>query len=206
MKYSLIVYDCDGVLVDSKESNRLFYNDLLSKIGRQLMSEEELDFVHCHTAIQSVEFLFSNYQEKLGEAKDMLSSMDYFSYLPYHIPEPGIKEVISKIRPPVKTAVFTNRTTTTIELMKLMGFTNYFDMILCALDVKPKPDSEGLFLLMNSFNLVNNEVLFIGDSYIDEHTAKSADIDFVAYKNKKLDADYYIEHHYEVIDILELNL
>lgn len=202
MKYSLVVYDCDGVLVDSKESNRMFYNDLLSKLGRYPMNEDELDFVHCHTALQSIEFLFTKEQEKLIEAKELLCSIDYFSYLPYHIPEPGIKETISIIRPPIRTSVFTNRTTTTIELMRLMGFSDYFDKIVCALDVKPKPDIEGFFVLMDLFEISNKDILFVGDSYIDEHTAKAADVDFVAYKNKSLNAKYYISHHNELIDIL----
>jgi len=32
MPKTVIIYDCDGVLIDSRESNRAFYTKLTSKI------------------------------------------------------------------------------------------------------------------------------------------------------------------------------
>ncbi len=31
--FQVIIYDCDGVLIDSRESNRAFYNHILARFG-----------------------------------------------------------------------------------------------------------------------------------------------------------------------------
>ena len=45
---------------------------------------------------------------------------------------------------------------------------------------RPKPDPEGLQLVMKRYNLAPSDLLYVGDSTIDAETAKNARVDFAA--------------------------
>ena len=42
MQVKCVIYDCDGVLFDSIEANRVLYNHIALSMGRAQMSEEVL--------------------------------------------------------------------------------------------------------------------------------------------------------------------
>lgn len=46
-------------------------------------------------------------------------------------------------------------------------------------EIKPKPAPDGLFKIMEEHNFKPEELIFIGDSDIDENCAKAANVDFV---------------------------
>ena len=56
----LIVFDCDGVLFDSREANRIYYNDLLKAFNHPPMDDQELEYVHSHNVTDSVSHIFQN--------------------------------------------------------------------------------------------------------------------------------------------------
>jgi phosphoglycolate phosphatase-like HAD superfamily hydrolase len=76
-------------------------------------------------------------------------------------------------------------------------------MVVTALDVKnPKPHPESIEKILQSLNLKKEEAVFVGDSEVDQQTAKSSGIKFVAYKNKEILSDAYIEDHLALLDLL----
>ena len=54
----LVIFDCDGVMFDSRDANRIYYNQLLEKFDYPLMDREEEDYVHSHNVMDSVSFIF----------------------------------------------------------------------------------------------------------------------------------------------------
>jgi len=75
-----------------------------------------------------------------------------------------------------KLAIFSRNTHKTISTaIKDMGIK--FDMIISINDVeKPKPDPEGLELILNKTNVKKEKALFIGDSDIDRIAGERAGI------------------------------
>ena len=65
----LIVFDCDGVLFDSREANRRYYNSLRERFGHPPMDEEELEYVHTHNAQLSTRHIFRDYPGEEEEAE-----------------------------------------------------------------------------------------------------------------------------------------
>ena len=57
----------------------------------------------------------------------------------------------------------------------------------------PKPDPEAFTRILKHFNLAPSQAVFIGDSQVDEHFAANAGVPFVAYRNRGLTADYYLD-------------
>ena len=44
-----LVFDCDGVLFDTRDVNRFYYNHILEKLGLAPMTAEEEDYSFMHT-------------------------------------------------------------------------------------------------------------------------------------------------------------
>ena len=53
-----VIFDCDGVMFDSRQANRNYYNHLLARFGRPAMCEEDVAYVHMHTADDSIKHIF----------------------------------------------------------------------------------------------------------------------------------------------------
>lgn len=202
-RFDLAIFDCDGVLLDSREANRAYYNAILEEFGRKSMDEKELSFVHMHTAEESVEYLFRDDIAAQKEALVYAQALDYTHFLDCLTMEPGVGDTIESIRPPMLTAVSTNRSTTMSRVVEIFGLDKWFDIIVCALNVNnPKPDPEGVFKILEVLGVKKDRAIYIGDSVVDEIVAYRAGIPLIAYKNKKLEAMFHVEHFVQIESIL----
>jgi HAD superfamily hydrolase (TIGR01509 family) len=87
--------------------------------------------------------------------------------------------------------------------MERFNLRPYFEMVVTALDVKnPKPHPESIEKIIETFQLKREEAVFVGDSDVDKQTAESSGIKFIAYKNKEIANDLYIEDHLDVLNIV----
>ncbi len=198
-KLKLIIFDCDGVLFDSKEANRYYYNHLLEKFGRPLMDESELDFVHMHHAEDSTRHIFRKYPEDLARAEKYRTGIDYTPYLRHMIMEPDLIEFLRDIRENHQTAISTNRTTTMPAVLSLFGLKPYFDKVVTALDVKnPKPHPEALHRILDHFDVSADESIYIGDSMVDREHSSNAGMRLIAFKNRKLPAEFHVTSFMEI--------
>jgi phosphoglycolate phosphatase len=189
----LVIFDCDGVLFESREANRAFYNLLLAHFGKLPLSEEALDYVHMHTVFEAVDFLFPAKEERLA-AHVYRQDLDPEPFIRLMVEEPGVKEFLAFLRPAVKTAISTNRTTTIGQVLSLHSLSECFDLVISALDVAcPKPHPESLNKILDAFRLVPEEAVYIGDSVVDAEAAQRAGIPLIAYKNPYLEADLHVE-------------
>ena len=59
-KFRCVIYDCDGVLFDSFETNRRLYNHICAFVGRPPLTEEESRYAHMHTVFEAIHFIFRN--------------------------------------------------------------------------------------------------------------------------------------------------
>ena len=198
----MAIFDCDGVLFDSKEANKAYYNRILRAVGREPMTDEEFEYVHMHTAAESLRYLFSDDQD-LMRAVEYATTLDYGEFVPYMVMEDGVVETLEAIRPPMKTAISTNRSTTMPRLIVEFNLGRWFDRIVCALDVEnPKPHPEGVFRILDDLGCDKKDTVYIGDSMVDEEVARRAGIPLIAYKNPELDAKFHVKHFSEIRDIL----
>lgn len=201
-----VIFDCDGVMFDSRQANIHFYNHLLSRFGLPLMTEDKIDYVHMHTADESIRHIFEGtpYTE---EAQAYRWEMDYTPFIEDMVMEPGLKETLQFLKPKSGLAVATNRSNTIGKVLEVNGLDGFFDIVVSSLDVeKPKPHPESLLKILRFFSIHAREALYIGDSAVDSETARAATVPFVAYKNRSLEADFHAKGMKDIPGILaELN-
>jgi len=203
-KMKCVIYDCDGVLFDSLEANTKLYNDLCALGGRTPLREEEIKYVHTHTVYEAVQVIFGKDEGSGKKALELLKQVDFREYIAYLKMEPHLLQTLDRLKENgILRVVNTNRTTSMPHVMDRFNLRPFFDMVVTALDVKnPKPHPESIEKILEAFKLKKEEAVFIGDSELDQQAAESAGIKFVAYKNKEIPSDAFIEDHLELLDYI----
>ena len=182
----VVVFDCDGVMFDSRKANTAYYNAILNHFGRKPMTPEQFDYVHMHTVYAAIFYLFDNDDDRKA-ALSYSATMSYAEFLKYMEMEPDLKPLLTWLRPKIKTAVATNRSTTIGRVLTEHHINEYFDFVVSALDVQyPKPAPDMLLKIISHFNISPHQAVYVGDSSLDEEAAKSAGIPLIAYKNQNL--------------------
>jgi phosphoglycolate phosphatase len=205
-KIRCVIYDCDGVLFDSFEANTKLYNDLCAWVGRGPLSEEEMQYVHIHTVLEAIQFIFGKESDLEKKALETLRErqVDLRNYVEYLKMEPHLVQTLEKLKENgILRAINTNRTTSMKHVMERYGLVPYFEMVVTALDVKnPKPHPESIEKIIGAFQLKKEEAVFVGDSVVDKQTAESSGVRFIAYKNKEIANDLFIEDHLDILNLI----
>ena len=203
IKKRAIIFDCDGVMFDSRKANISYYNFLLEHFNLPPMSKDKIEYIHMNTADDSVNHIFEG-TPHLEEAVEFKKTVDYSPFLKDMIIEPGLKDLLRELKPDFGLAVATNRSNTIGRVIEINGLKEYFDIVISSLDVtKPKPDPESLIKILHFFNMESYQALYVGDSHIDYLTAIAAGVSLVAYKNPDLDAKFHVNSMAELSDLLK---
>jgi len=198
-----VIFDCDGVLVDSRAANAAFYNQILARFNKEPLTEAQLTYVHSQTVYESLAYLFRG-DDRLPEAERFWRTMDYGPINKMLTLQPGLIECLKDLHGRFKTAIATNRTTTMGGLLRRFGLERYFDLVVTSLDVQnPKPHPEAIQKILFFFGLSSREACYIGDSTVDQETARRAGVLFIAYRNQDLQADHHLSEFAELIPLLE---
>ena len=202
----LVIYDCDGVMFESRMANLSYYNFILDKFGEPPIDEKDpllTHIAHTHTSKQVIDILFKE-DTILDEVHKFTSRLDYTPYLQYMELEPGLIEMLELLKDNYYVAIATNRGITLQTILHRFGLEKYFHYSVTSLDVKmPKPYPECLLKILDHFQLPKEAALYIGDSEIDLETAKNGGVGFIAYKNS-LGTPLKIMTHLELKGILGL--
>lgn len=198
----LLVFDCDGVLFDSREANREYYNYILGKLGRAPLTDEELEYVHIHSLPECLEYLLRDHPHLLKKAFEIAKETSYDQFFKYLHPERGVDEFLSWARDYYFIALCTNRTTSTRPLLRFFNLDQYFHFIRTALEY-PKTDPRALQTILEHFGVEPRETIYIGDSVIDESLCRACGVPLISYKNPKLKAVRVIFSYEELKSLLQ---
>lgn len=198
-----IILDCDGVMFDSKGANHKYYDFLLQSFHCPPMDAEELEYVHIHNVWKSVDYIFRHYPKI---EKDTVHAFrmrhDYTPFLQYMKMEGDLLPFLQKTHKRHNLAISTNRTNTMIPILEQFGLTPFFGKVMTAENSrKPKPAPDSLLEIIEYFGNKLEESVYIGDSSIDEEAALACKMPFIAFRNRSLQADFYVESFTEVLQL-----
>ncbi len=201
-RISVVIFDCDGVMFDSRQANINYYNSLLAHFDLSPMMEVDVNFIHMHTAGESIRHIFRN-TPFMQQAQAYAMHFNYKPFIKDMIIEPGLKDLLKILKPEYGLAVATNRSDTIGEVLESNGLTDFFDIVISSLDVeRPKPDPESIYKILEFYHVTHEECLYIGDSIVDWQTARAAEVHFVAYRNDELETPWKIKELLEIEDLL----
>ncbi len=202
--FKVVAFDCDGVLFDTERANWAYYNHILRHFGKPAMTPEQFAYAHQHTLNESIAYLFND-AEGIAAVYDYRETMDYGAFLKLLKVEPYLVQLLTKIRPELKTAIATNRSDTMDRLLTEFELSDYFDLVVTSFDIRnPKPHPDSLFKILDYFDIESHQALYIGDSQVDAEAARAAKIPFVAFRNETLPTEYHIENLKQLEEILEV--
>ncbi|MBI5588910.1 MAG: HAD family hydrolase [Deltaproteobacteria bacterium] len=200
----VVAFDCDGVMFDTETVNKAYYNQILQHVNKPALTPDQFAFVHMHTSDEAISYLFPGKAEA-DEANAYRKQMPYLPFLEKMEIEPYLKPLLRRLRPAYPTAIATNRTNTIQTVLEAHGLTDLFDLVVSAWDVDhPKPYPDPLNKIVRHFDIEPDELLYIGDSELDQIAAEAAGAILVAYKNPALRSDFHITSLKEMEQILKL--
>ena len=203
-KIRVVGFDCDGVLFDSAQANRAYYNDILNRFGLPELTEAQFAYAQMHTVDEAFAFLVHDAQT-LADLQRYRREKSYLPFIQHMVIEPHLRALLTYLRPAYRTAIATNRTDTMARVLEIHGLQNQFDKVVTASDVAhPKPFPDQLLALLDHFNIEAGEMIFIGDSELDAAAAHQARVPFIAYRNSALAADIHIEDLGQITGLLGL--
>lgn len=201
-RYKTVIYDCDGVILDSIESNYIFYNRIMEGLGRdhidRLCTESER-VLHTYSYMNVIEHFFGNDPQK-EQALAIGRTIRYRELMPYMRREEELLETLTALKGQVELAICTNRASSMEMIIEDFGLEGFFGCIMTAGKVKhPKPHPEPLLRVLEYYAIAPHEALFVGDSAVDMQAAAAAGVPFIAYKSE-LPAMARIERHSQVLE------
>ncbi|SKA80421.1 haloacid dehalogenase superfamily, subfamily IA, variant 1 with third motif having Dx(3-4)D or Dx(3-4)E [Paucidesulfovibrio gracilis DSM 16080] len=197
-----IIFDCDGVLIDSLNANIWYYDTLREHFGHPPMDQELREYIHAHTMDESIRKLVP--PEQLEAAQAYQQAFDYRRALPHIELEKGLREVLSWMRGAgLRMGINTSRTDTLDLILEYFDIGEFFHPAITSYKVaRPKPHPEGIHAILESWRMRPEDVIYIGDTKVDEYNAEAADVRLWSLKNPYLKAEMMIPDYWTLLAYL----
>ena len=197
-----VVFDCDGVLIDSRMANMAYYNRIREIGGLMPMNPEEEDYAHMHSVRETLNHIFP--QAMHARLREFAQKVDYErDILPMVHPEPGLHACLDTLRARgLRLAIFTNRGNGMGAVLDSFKLRPYFELVMTVAEVKAKPAPDGLLRIAENWKRQPEDLIFVGDSLLDAMAAEAAGVCFVAYRNPRLQAQGHVDSFAELERVL----
>ncbi len=201
----VLVFDCDGVLFNSMGANIAFYNVILTHLGYEPIesaADERAEVCHIASSPQVFEALLE--QHHIEEAERIAAQIDYASFYPKMVPEPGLYEALQRLSLRLPLAVATNRHGGMQEIVQHFNLESYFSHLVTSLDVaRPKPHPDMLLRVAELAECEPRQMAYVGDSRFDCLAAQEAGVEFLSYQ---WDGGTRIESYRHLVEVIEAKL
>ncbi|MDR2850669.1 MAG: HAD family hydrolase [Desulfovibrio sp.] len=186
-----IIFDCDGVMIDSREANRAFYNQILAHFEMPPMTAKQATYAFMTTARQALEHILPPLLHDQIEHVTTAVISYRRDIAPLLRLQPGFREFIDYLHAHnIRMAIATNRVEKGMQtVLDIFALPNYFNPMITASNAKPKPSPEGVQRICAHWGVLPRDVAFIGDTEYDMAAARGAGVAFISFANTDLHAD-----------------
>ncbi len=174
----LIIFDCDGVLIDSHDANLNFFNSCLIQGGHPPLREHEREKVVYMSTRQLMFELFPDPVEA-DRLYRISQETDYTPFLKDVHPLFDFKKVFGSLKKNFHLAMATNRGKSLDRLFQYFNLDTWFEFRISTVDAEPKPHPEMLLKCIEFFGIQKTEAIYLGDTPSDEAAAFNAGIDYL---------------------------
>lgn len=204
MMLELVMFDADGVLFDSTESNTAYYNAIYAQMGEPPMSREEEKAGVFMAAPQVFELRARGDRAKYERMREIARTMDATPFFNLMRPPVELRPFLTALKLRYRLALATNRSATIPALIDHLGLEGIFDAVASARDkVRPKPAPDIVELCLARARVAALHAVYVGDSETDRIAAEAAGTHFIGV-GTRVDHDHRIDHLGELPDRLDL--
>lgn len=201
-----VIYDCDGVIVNSDNAIISYYSWLAEKSGVEIPDWSDENFkriVLSYTEDGIVDVISKGNPEIKERIYNVIKNSTYSAGFEDIILEDTLPAALELLKERgLFIAVDTNRGRSLSDLLTYFNIREYFSCLITSRDVEsPKPSPEGVYKICDYYKIEPKEVLFLGDSMTDYHAAKQSGAFFLSYKNHLHNAPI-INDHKDIIKYL----
>jgi phosphoglycolate phosphatase len=176
----LVIFDADGVLFDSTDSNTAYYNAIFARVGETPMSPAEEKAGVFMSAPQVFELRAASDQERIARMREVARAMDATPFFHLLRPFPGLRSFLLEIKRRYGIGLATNRSATIPAIIDYLGLTGVFDAVASVRDkVKPKPAPDILELCLKRAGVAPPHAVYVGDSETDRIASEAARLNFI---------------------------
>ncbi len=184
-----IIYDFDGVMVDSYDSVRQMYQEIARQCGKTL-TIDELNYCYEHSMEDNVQHIFQD------DVWDIIKNLDYKHFYDMVMPENDIAVTLDTLKyMGMGISICSNRVSGIAYILDRFNLSRFIDNVVTSKDYPSKPDPTGLL------SLIDDGAVFVGDGEIDRQTARNAGIPFIAYNNPNIPATIHIKSHLQILSL-----
>lgn len=196
----LIIFDADGVLFDSTESNTAYYNEIFRRIGEPPMSPAEEHAGVFMSAPQVFQLRAAGDMERIARMREIARTLDAEPFFNLLRPYPQLRSFLLQMKRAYRVALATNRSATIPAIIDYLGLAGVFDAVASARDkVKPKPAPDIIELCLARAEVKPEGAVYVGDSETDRIAAEAACTKFIGVGRR-------VDHQHRIDSLAELPL
>ncbi|GAB1267269.1 HAD family phosphatase [Aurantivibrio infirmus] len=205
MKKKVVLFDHDGVLVETEQWYFLANKRAFREIGLDLELEPYLDFMARGESIW--EFISKEYSAKVIAEQREKRNLYYREYLQTEeIEIADVLEVLKKLSEKYRMAIVTTSKRVDFELIHdNRDIVQYMDFVLTLEDYEnAKPHPEPYLKALEKFSVLKNEALVVEDSARGLRSAIAAGIDCAVVDNEFTKTHDFTGARYRIRNLSEL--
>jgi len=198
-----VLFDVDGVLLDSFEGNLRFFNSVIRNFGKKPMTRRQYRKLFY---VPSDKVLLQNFPEKnRKEMREIIRygsklAPDFYKFIKVN---PGVIYTLEKLKNQgLRMGIVTSRKN--IKILGYFSLNKYFRVKVGYLDVKShKPFPEPVILALKKLGVQAEEAVYVGDMLSDFQAASKAGVKVIMYRKPNVLADYNIRDFRKILQIVE---
>jgi HAD superfamily hydrolase (TIGR01509 family) len=176
-----VMFDADGVLFDSIESNIAYYNAIFHKVGEPPLDRQEEIRSISYAAEEMFIARSKGDTAKLETMRAVAKALDGTRFFDMLKPPLHLRPFMLQLRTRYRLGLATNRSATVPALVEHLKLKDVFHAVASVLDkVPPKPAPDILQLCMERADAIPERSVYVGDSPIDRLAAQEAGVHFIA--------------------------
>lgn len=193
---SAVLFDMDGVLIDSLDSWWHALNDALLMFNHQKITRDE--FIRTYWGH---DLRWNLAQLNLNPEVAAFCNLTYGGHLDDVRIYPETKPTLAKLASYKKAIITNTPTDCTRQILRKFDISEYFQTIVTSDDVaKAKPDPEIVFKACDKLQVEPHTVVLVGDTESDVKAGRAAGCTVVGIR---VDADVTVQNLSELLTVLE---
>jgi HAD superfamily hydrolase (TIGR01509 family) len=197
-----VLFDVDGVLLDTLEANTKAYNyDFRMLGGKPITVQEYRKFYHLPARKIFKRFFPEMTDQKREEiiASRTERTSRFFRYAKLN---PGVMDALESLKKHFILGIVTSRMNP--KILDHFAIKGFFRAIVCLSDVRNhKPHPEPINLALKRLKVRSKEAVYIGDAQSDADAARGAGVKVIIYRNPEVKGDYNIRDFREIPGTVE---